>query len=821
MPSKTLLVIFCLLSSTVSSNAQVRSLFEPQVPDEISIYTVGRDTKKYWNMLANAASDSSLTIRDQYKKKVSANIQFKNAFGQDIFSTAKIRITGDWKDHLDMGRVISSLNVDLKNENIGNIVKFRLLLPRTRNGANEILWSILMEELGYPVPFRKLVTVKLNGNTSYEAIFEEAAEKEFLERYGFRESPIIESDERQHWANVAWRTDQENCLDKNADSGECLINDWSRYESYKVDNASFVKNEASILIAMKAFNVETVLGRDYDAINKVYAAHGLDEHNRKRIYDPMYGVHIPVYVDGDVALPKCDTPISSQVTVVEQVALDRISWKYRVRTGGGLPNHFQCTALNVLRVAEPLDRPDEIKLHEMSYRDFYRFQPLTAFPNIRPEIVGFNPSEGRIESCQVASIDEGNLRDCYPVSFDDKRKYVVGGGEPNKEGVYDVYPAVVGKLSDQSVKDKIQWSMVLDASTRSLSVPENTTIFVKLASAHHDLEILFEHPSTSRAVIYQSKLSPRLNLNAIIPAAQGVQMSDESEARYDGHLLTSCLTFMDTEFSGGRIHVQGGGCEDSLNFIRATGFLSDVVVENALSDALDADFSRLDFKTVTVKNAGNDCLDLSAGYYNIAIATLNECGDKALSAGERARVAVGAVDIRNSLVGLASKDTSKLHATSVSSDGLSAVACLSAYRKKQEFNAAELIVADAKRCETLDLDSGSTIGTNDSSPCLYFSEMNGYEICATRYGIEFSAMYERPKLYALGIKLARAADEKQANGGHSMSPQEICKGAFPCDFNIKWSEVQGLVTIKETNAQNLILSETSLDLARLGYAQRN
>lgn len=821
MTSKLILVVICLLFSAVSSNAQVRSLFEPQVPDDISIYTVGRDTKKYWNMVANASSDSSLTIRDKYKKKVSANIQFKNALGLNIFSTAKIRITGDWKDHLDMSRVISSLNVDLKNENIGNIVKFRLLLPRTRNGANEILWSILLEELGYPVPFRKLITVKLNGNTSYEAIFEEAAEKEFLERYGFRESPIIESDERQHWANVAWRTDQENCLDKNTDSGECLINDWSRYESYKVDNASFVKNEASVLIAMKAFNIETVLGRDYDAINKVYAAHGLDEHNRKRIYDPIYGVHFPVYVDGDVTLPKCDPPISSEATAVEQVALDRIGWKYRVRTGVSLPAHFQCTALNVLRMAEPLELPQEIKLHEMSYRDFYAFQPLMAFPSVRPEIVGFNPSEGRVESCQIASIDERGLQDCSPVSFEDKRKYVVGGGEPIKEGVYDVYPAVVGKLNDQDIEDQTQKSVVLDASTRRLPVPENTTIFVKLTPDHSDLEIVFEHPSTSRVVVYQSKLSPLLNIDALIPEAQRVQVNDESEARYDEHLLTSCLTFMDTEFSGGRIHVRGGGCEDSLNFIRAKGFLSEVIVENALSDALDADFSRLDFKTVTVTNAGNDCLDLSAGYYNLAAATLSDCGDKALSAGERARVAVGTLDIRNSPVGLASKDTSKLHVTSVISDGSSTVACLSAYRKKQEFNAAELIVADAKRCETLDLDSESTIGTRVSSPCLYFSEMNGYEICATRNGIDFGAVHDRPQFYDLDVRWVLSTEGQRTNGGNSLSLQEKCKSIFPCEFNIEWNDVQGFVRIKEVNSENLTLSETSLDLTRLGYAERN
>ena len=57
-------------------------------------------------------------------------------------------------------------------------------------------WSLLMETLGFPTPYKKIVTVNLLG-TEYSAIFEESIEKEFIERWGFRESPIISIDERQ------------------------------------------------------------------------------------------------------------------------------------------------------------------------------------------------------------------------------------------------------------------------------------------------------------------------------------------------------------------------------------------------------------------------------------------------------------------------------------------------------------------------------------------------------------------------------------------------------------------------------------------------
>ena len=73
------------------------------------------------------------------------------------------------------------------------------------------MWASLMEAMGYPVGYRKLVTVNFNG-VSYDAIFEESTEKEFLERWSFREAPIVEMDERQIWAYGSWDKDEINCL---------------------------------------------------------------------------------------------------------------------------------------------------------------------------------------------------------------------------------------------------------------------------------------------------------------------------------------------------------------------------------------------------------------------------------------------------------------------------------------------------------------------------------------------------------------------------------------------------------------------------------
>ncbi|MBT5241444.1 MAG: hypothetical protein HOH20_14210 [Rhodospirillaceae bacterium] len=811
------LVVVALTGS--ASAAVGDALFEPQVPDEISIFTVGRDTKKYWTQLASAVADSSLTIRQEYKNKISANVQFQDTLGRNVFSTSKIRITGDWKDHLDLDRVRSSLSVELKNENIGNIVKFRLLLPRTRRGSGEIFWSILMEELGYPVPFRKLITVNFNDYVSYPAIFEEAADKEFLERFKFRESPIVESDERQHWTNVAWRTDNENCLSNRNENNECITDDWSRFESYKVDNASFVKNDISALIALKAFNIEKVLGSDYDEINRVYAPHGLDEHNRKRIYDPIYGVHVPVYVDGDVNITNCEPSDAVEISRQDQIALDRLAWKFRLRTKEYLSPAMRCVASEILSNAERITLPETVNAHEMSLRDYYAFQPLTPYPDVRPEIIGYDPTDDSVKTCRIASVDNRTLSDCRALEFVEKRKYVVGNGDPVTSGIYDVFPAVVGKLSDDGYSPGSATILSLEPSVETLSVPQNATLFVKLSPAHKGLAVNYEDATTSRLVIYQSKLSADFTLDAKIPFAALDVSESEEDARYDRHLLTSCLTFMDTVFSGGSIHVDGGGCEDSLNFIRASGFLSKVSVTNASSDAIDADFSRIDIKDLSVSGAGNDCLDLSAGYYNVAQANLKNCGDKAVSAGERARVAIGVANISNATVGLASKDTSELYVSNMASDESSVPTCAAVYRKKQEYNGADLIVGKATACANFDTDEASRLELESASTCLYLAEINGVEICVTERGISVVAEDARPAGYILSVTEGPGSVVNDEVSEQLRAGLAKCDFATPCKFFVGWKGLPGEFLIDETKSLIGSMARVSVNLSRLGYAE--
>ncbi len=106
-------------------------------------------------------------------------------------------------------------------------------------------------------------------------------------------------------------------------------------------------------------------------------------------------------------------------------------------------------------------------------------------------------------------------------------------------------------------------------------------------------------------------------------------------------------------------------------------------IQDSYSDSLDADFSNIDFKNIDIRDSGNDCIDLSAGRYSIINANLERCKDKAISVGEKASAFFDYVNISDSYMGIASKDSSIVRVKNALLKNTQN--CFSAYNKKQEF----------------------------------------------------------------------------------------------------------------------------------------
>ena len=93
---------------------------------------------------------------------------------------------------------------------------------------------------------------------------------------------------------------------------------------------------------------------------------------------------------------------------------------------------------------------------------------------------------------------------------------------------------------------------------------------------------------------------------------------------------------------------------------------------------------------MTVSKASNDCIDMSYGNYNINEINVSDCGDKGISVGEKSNFKGNNINIKNSLIGVATKDSSKskINILKIKNTEL----CAATYRKKQEFYGADMTI---------------------------------------------------------------------------------------------------------------------------------
>ena len=174
--------------------------------------------------------------------------------------------------------------------------------------------------------------------------------------------------------------------------------------------------------------------------------------------------------------------------------------------------------------------------------------------------------------------------------------------------------------------------------------------------------------------------------------------------------LTGCLTFVDVVLKNVSLSSKNSNCEDSINLIRSKGSIADIIISNSKYDGIDADFSSLEIKDLKIENSGNDCLDFSFGQYKIENIDLKQCGDKGISVGEKSNAYFNNVKIQETSIGIASKDSSFVEANNVNIKD--SKTCVSAYKKKQEFNFADIKI-EKMNCYNFKnqvlTDEGSTI----------------------------------------------------------------------------------------------------------------
>ena len=301
-------IFFLLCSAKVNAECNFKTgEFIDQLSDSKSIESLKINipkSRKYAKNQIRIITSASKNIPPSMRKKYKADILINYIFGSCKYD-AEIWQNGDYRDHIKMkdGKIISSLNVKLNNGNIINSVKFKLLIPETRNHLNEILGSIILKKHNYIVPETFEIKTLINEVPSL-MIFQEDSQKELLEKNFRREGPIYEGDETLIWQDDA---NKEKII---APSLSRLINHRSILKGSNTLNNyldSYLQIQSSYLNS-KVFvdpNFDSDFYSDYVfLILSLNGAHSLYKFQQKHYFNLLTKNFEPIYYDGNLDLKK-------------------------------------------------------------------------------------------------------------------------------------------------------------------------------------------------------------------------------------------------------------------------------------------------------------------------------------------------------------------------------------------------------------------------------------------------------------------------------------------------------------------------------------
>ena len=679
-----------------------------------------------WSLnLLEAFLDDSSVIKEKYKKRFFANLSFKKSNDEICTLPAKVRISGDIVDHIQSkkGDIISSLDVTLSEGNINGITKFKLFIPSTRNGSSEVLVSLLMKEMGYLSPRTKMVKVNLNGKT-FEMIFQEKAVKEMLEHNKLRESAILESDESLLWkirssngpfskgniyprvVNKKWikrhLINQKIGLEGVKIFSKAILESWNHGGDYKEVTFS------DLLLSNGDIKSKRILSTFKAHLIASRTTHTLYNHNRRFYYDPISKALFPIYYDGNSNIRNLKKELNSieyqnikNRFLTRDIEIEDFNIAINEIKQINLTTFLQKLEINGVKIneSELINIKKQLIHNLISLRGLNKIKLKTKFTedplireihnNINYGLALYSQKDRNFNLCNV----EENKCTKKNLNSLELNKLLVGDYLKDNLKYYFIVDKFKNidkiSLNDMSYRLKlinpVQNIYIKKFGNPLLTIDKQKKL-ISIIIKNFDEKILF--------------INSKLDGWNIKVFANEFNNFNPSESRIDNNLLTSLLTIKDSNMKNLKIYIEGGQHEDSLNIISSLGSIDQINIKNSFQDAIDFDFSELQVDKVNIKNSGNDCIDTSAGKYFIRKINLDGCKDKGVSVGEESYLKVLDAEIKNTNIGLVSKDFYKLIVDNAYLENN--MICAAAYNKKKEFGPSYIAIP-AKLCPNAEL----------------------------------------------------------------------------------------------------------------------
>lgn len=721
-----------------STSAHRDALARPSSIEHIGV-EIQNSRKWAKNSISILTSPGGL-IQQRFKDNLKATVTVRYAGIGTCRYEARVRQNGDFTDHIQLdnqGQVIASLDVRLREGNVMNAVRFKLLLPKTRNGIHEVLATLILRRLGWIAPETFMVAGDINGART-EFLFQENSVKELLERNLRREGPILEGDEALLWNIPGFITFELETV-----SMARLINDnWAE------------KGEISTIMALDALrrlqpaylvfadsvtdprrrpkevrmhpDPSTTTFEDYSAlVLAMNGRHALRPHNRKYYWNSFIQAFEPIYYDGNVNFVEALETFAGN----GRFEADRRYFLYHADPDA-LERHIQgIVALmeDPSFVEDFADRAggdagaarefakDGLAITLAHLEEFRRIRAsLAAADGARPDFDIADATGRMLAAAERSGIDmsffdfegrdaEGNYLGDRVSPAGERMPLALSPAEMILVMSEGLYQGRRMTLLPEPLPEK-------DDRYRRLPLADGELLLAQGIDAEIDEEARSLTLTQTIPDAWALLRGATLDGWALHFAGAAQDPDLAQEQRFNEFGLTGCFNVYDTTFRDVSITARDGQCEDSVNLVSSRGHLARLSVERGFADAIDLDFARIEIDDLVVAQTGNDCFDVSTGHFLIARADLSGCGDKGISVGENSRLSADTVAVRNAAIGISSKDLSLADVRSFTAE--ETAVCAEAFQKKQEFGGGRLVI-EAFDCEgTLQQDAASAIVLN-------------------------------------------------------------------------------------------------------------
>ena len=663
---------------------------------------------------------SNFRITDDYKKKFKAIVNVKFEGNQSCKFNAEVRVTGDLFWHIGWikGSPISSLQIKLLNGNIYNITQFKLFLKEARHGRNEVFVSNLFKELNFMSPKTFFINTKIN-NLNNEYIFQEDIRKELLEKSFYREGPILEGDERftvnltekdkEKFPNINYaKVFNKNFFKKNQSNSSISLEALSNLNKLYLYNHKYKEEKKTIdkfsnifyLFTNKFFIKENAkILNTYEALSYALdTKHGLSMDDRRFYYDSYNKFYLPIYYDGKSKILEktqyLDLNENIKKNAFSNEAVKGAKDAIVLIENLNLNLFFKKLEDSHMKISyqelENIIKKVKSRLYVLN-----KFNPIDIniendsdfFPKIvkKKESIKFilaNHSEKKISICNH------NLKNCEILKLRDMEYFEILNDAINQK--FEILKKkirtndhMVFLFNDftQNTKNKnfdySHWNSLESLNKTKIRFKDVNVLINK-----DERTIVIDQLSKSGKIVFLGGILKNWNIK--FNGLPTVGQNDIINNFDTSNNLTGCVNFYEIEFQSINIEAINSSCEDSVNIIRSSGSIDNIIINKSSSDGLDVDFSNLIVNDIKIRSAINDCVDLSSGTYNFGVLNLEKCGDKALSVGEKSFIKLDEINVNQSNIGLASKDSSIVNLKN--GNLKNSKICLTAYNKKQEYD---------------------------------------------------------------------------------------------------------------------------------------